>query len=308
MLRNFLLSNRKILLFVLKVYCQIYRIKLDESLHGKVSLTKRDKRIMVSQNHLVYLRDIVPHFSFYFKAVKASVDSTTGREVMSVDYSEPKLQSVTGYNLGELWVPSLPEPIETSDIYVELTRPKEGMTVLDLGSYCGLTAIIFKNAVGSSGTVVSIEADPLNFDCAKKNIEAYEKQTGMGVKLLNRAVWSSNGSVQFLAESGLGSAVAQVLPRSSGKETVCVPTITLSSIVKEFSLPRIDIIKADIEGAEFESFSDAAFFSDHRPVIVFESGGKELRRIRSLLKSYGYVCKTHPQFGARLPLVVCKPV
>jgi FkbM family methyltransferase len=303
-IKNLLLANPSILFLMLVFYSYFFGINLTRAANDKIALTRNGNRIEISKSHLVYLRDIIPYFDFYFNASDPSINP---KGLLVVDYSEPKLHSVKGYDFGRLWIPSLPDPIETSEIYIKLTRPKAGMTVLDLGSYGGLTAISFKSSVGTSGRVVSVEADPINLECAKKNLASYEQQTGLGIDLLHAAVWNEEGTIQFVAESGLGSAVAHVLSRSSAQKTLSVPAMTLSSIADRFSLSKIDIIKADIEGAELEAFSDAEFFRKNRPVIVFESYGKQLREIESLLENYGYTCTKHKQVGARLPLVLCKP-
>jgi FkbM family methyltransferase len=303
-LKNLLISNYGLMFVLLKIYCKFYGISLLNVPSSKVSISKQKRTIYISKNHLVYLIDIIPFFDFYFNAVKASSNSD---EESFVDYSGPKLQSVVGYNLDKLWVPSLPEPIETSNSYIKLSNPASGMTIIDLGSYCALTAITFKNVVGQSGIVVSVEADPVNFECSSKNLESFEEHSGMDVKLLQAAVWNSDGSTEFLAEFGLGSAISEVLPRARGLKTLTVPTMTLSSIANHYQLERVDIVKADIEGAELEVFSDAEFFSKYKPKIVFEGGGKSLRKIEALLISYGYKCERHFQVGARLPLVMCEP-
>lgn len=109
----------------------------------------------------------------------------------------------------------------------------------------------------------------------------------------------------------MGSAVSSLLPRAKKENLVSVKSLTLSEIALTFNLSRVNVIKADVEGAEFQAFSDKAFFEKFRPVIIFEPAEESLRSTRlpeilKLLEGYGYIPEIHAQIGSKLPLVVCK--
>ena len=85
----------------------------------------------------------------------------------------------------------------------------------------------------------------------------------------------------------------------------------LSDLVSLQKMQIVDLIKADIEGAEYAAFSDKKFFAKFRPRLVFElapsaSPATEAEHLNDLLSGYGYEIQTVPQPGSEMPLVVCK--
>ncbi len=291
---------------VLRVYALVHGCHL--LAHGESILISKGARTMrLSMGHAPYVRDIVEEFETYFGAVE-SEPGPDGTDV--VDCSGRREHLLEGWNLFPILLPGLPEPMVTVRQYVALTAMSSGDNVIDLGAYAGVTAMAFQEVVGPSGRVVAVEADPENAACAHVNIGHYIKRRGYGPTLINAAVWSASGSVDFVAEGTLGSAVAQLLPRSHAIP-VSVRTLTLSELVVIASMERVDIIKADIEGAEFKAFSDASFFATRHPVLIFEPVGTtvhetQLEAIETLLAGYGYTFEVVRQHGSRLPLVVCR--
>lgn len=270
-----------------------------------IDVHRGERTIRISRNREPYVRDLVDDFDHYFDAVVHDSDSSG-----ICDYASVREQRLRGWDGPPVLVPGLPEPMETAEQYVALTRPMPGQTVLDLGAYAGVTAMVFCDSVGPRGRVVAVEADPTTAQCARSNFARFSASRGFGPALIEAAVWSSVGYVDFAAEGALGSAVADVLPRSVGS-TVRVPTTTLSGLVEQFGLSSVDVIKADIEGAEYQAFSDREFFERFHPTIVFEPAQTRRREtqlgvIANLLAEYGYRTTVYPQDGSRLPLAVCR--
>lgn len=266
-----------------------------------ITIRKRDLSIRLNPRFPAYVRDIVDEFDLYFQAVRD--------EGNDIDFSAPREHRLTGWELFPSLVPGLPEPMQTIIQYVALAGMKSGQSVLDLGAYAGITGCAFMEVVGPSGQVVSVEADPVNLSCARENIARYASLRGYCPLLLEGAVWSETGTIEFSAESSLGSAVTSVLTRANGKG-IEVPCFTLSDIMATTGLANVDIIKADIEGAEYWAFSDGEFFSKHHPTLIFEPALNSIREtnleaITELLRGHGYSVTLHQQVGSRLPLVVC---
>lgn len=251
--------------------------------------------------HFPYARDIIDEFDFYFDAV--------ANDGKSVDYSSPAKHDLIGWDLFPIVFPSLPEPLDTARQYIELTDMHPGQVVLDLGGYAGVAAMAFMETVGSDGAVISVEADATNYEALQENVRHYQEIRGFAPQILNAAIWSADGAVEYSAESNLGSAVTAVLARTRhGNSTV--PALTLSSLVDAYRLDRVDIIKADIEGAEYQAFSDERFFAHHHPTLIFEPAQSavkttQLSSLRRLLARFDYQVTTFDQDGSRLPLVVC---
>ena len=58
-----------------------------------------------------------------------------------------KLQDVIGYDLHQVMVPSIMEPVDAVKQYINFFNLNEDSVVLDLGSYSGLTAILFDKEI-----------------------------------------------------------------------------------------------------------------------------------------------------------------
>ena len=178
------------------------------------------------------------HFDHYFSAVIPLEISG----LSLVDYSTPRIHEVVGYDSHPIMFPSLAEPIVTTKQYLDFAGLHDGSVVLDLGAYSGLTSIVFDQAVGNSGRVVSVEADPLNIRCIKTNFNLYKKITGRRIELVEAAVWKDNDGISFSAEGNMGSSAVGHVGAYRG-QTVRVQTLTLGKIVEQFDLQRVTFHK-----------------------------------------------------------------
>jgi FkbM family methyltransferase len=289
---------------VLRVYSKIHGYKFLTT--SQVVIVQKDNReIWLRKDNLVYARDVIDEFDSYFGSVKPHA-SKSGMYI--ADFSKVRMHEVVDFDLFPVKLPGLPEPMSTVKQYIDLTKMTPGENVLDLGAYAGLTGISFQETVGAAGIVISVEADPTNFECTQINFDSYLALRGVSPRLVNAAIYSTTGFINFSCEAGLGSAVVDVQTRAV-KQIVKIPSLTLSELVLRQKLSRIDVIKADIEGAEYAAFSDSEFFANHHPRIIFEPAMNHLPETQLLslvvlLESYGYKCRVLPQAGSRLPLIL----
>jgi FkbM family methyltransferase len=296
--KRFFHSHKILVIRYLKLLALHHKIELKFD-SKKILITKIEKFITLDINHLPYVRDIIRNFEFYYSATSSNLK----------DYSVTKDQDISGFKNFPLLTPSIPEPLETVNLYLEILNLVEGDTVLDLGAYSGLSSIKFQERVGRSGKVVSVEADPENARCCEVNFHRFFLEFGYSPLLVNKAIWSEITQISFSAEHSLGSAVSILLPRAKPGGQL-IQTTTLSEVAASLNLRKIDAIKADIEGAEYFAFLDEEFFKKFHPKIVFESAEEssiftKSENIISLLQKYGYSCQIHEQLGSQLPLIVC---
>lgn len=128
--------------------------------------------------------------------------------------------------------------------------PKEGDTVIDIGAHIGRYTITSSKQVGNTGKVVAIEADPDNFQLLKRNI-ALNKLTN--VMPLNYAVFSERTKIKLYEQSASAKYNSIMLTRAAKtKNYVEVNADTLDSILELNGVNRVNWIKIDVEGAEFE--------------------------------------------------------
>ncbi len=128
--------------------------------------------------------------------------------------------------------------------------PKEGDTVIDIGAHIGRYTITSSKQVGNIGKVVAIEADPDNFQLLKRNI-ALNNLTN--VLPLNYAVFSERTKIKLYEQSASAKYNSIMLTRAATtKNFVEVDADTLDSILQLNEVNKVNWIKIDVEGAEFE--------------------------------------------------------
>lgn len=274
-------------------------------------ITKDYKKIKLSFSSRVMLYDAIYEFDDYFSAVKpVEIDG-----FLTVDYSKPIKHEVIGYNLHNMYCPSIIEPINISEQYLDFAQIKEDSIVIDLGAYSGLTSILFdrkisENNTNANGKVIAIEADKKNLFCLIKNFELYKNKTGRYINYLYSAISDKDGIIEFLSEGGMSSnSVTQnsILKLIRGGERIKVPSITLHSLAEKYNLDKIDFIKCDIEGAEKDIFEDEIFFEKYAPRIIVEthyaSGIMTSEKVIEVLKKYNYKVSEFKQKSSQFPLL-----
>ena len=134
----------------------------------------------------------------------------------------------------------------------EYVRPlRAGDIVVDIGAYTGDYTIFASRKVGPTGRVIAIEPDPNNARRLRNNLRGELDN----VTVLEAALWSAPGRMQFkFAECGLQSGPTVCVDESIPGTKDMVEVTTLDELIKGLKLPRVDVLKMDIEGAEIEVF------------------------------------------------------
>jgi FkbM family methyltransferase len=120
----------------------------------------------------------------------------------------------------------------------------ENAYILDCGAHIGLSVIYFKS-ICPSAHIVCFEPDMTNFRLLEKNILSHQLKN---VEAKNEAVWSENTFLNFNQEGNMASKIDS----NSTVNTVSVKTRRL----KDYLIQKIDFLKIDIEGAEYNVLQD----------------------------------------------------
>lgn len=120
--------------------------------------------------------------------------------------------------------------------------------ILDCGANIGLSVIYFKQLFPAA-KIIAFEPDEKIFYMLKENIEQFNFSD---VELINKGVWKSETTLSFLAEGTLGGRVAE--KSDYGNNVVSIQTTRL----REYLDTRVDFLKIDIEGAEYDVLLDCA--------------------------------------------------
>ncbi|WP_017652981.1 FkbM family methyltransferase [Fortiea contorta] len=122
--------------------------------------------------------------------------------------------------------------------------------IIDCGANVGYSAVYLLNKYPQA-KIIAVEPDPENFELCAQNLAPY----GDRVHMINSAIWSS--TVDLVIDRPLqdnGEWAVQVRPCEPG-ETPALNAIDIKSLLDNFDLKTVDILKVDIETAELEVFA-----------------------------------------------------
>lgn len=127
--------------------------------------------------------------------------------------------------------------------------PEHGV-IIDIGAHLG-TFMLY--AISKEvGEVYCYEPDPVLYDALLRNVT--DNALSGKVKTFQAAVVGrSVGEVVFYQE---GNASGHIGFRGGDSEGIRVPARTLSEVIADSGLRRVDLLKMDCEGSEYEIVSD----------------------------------------------------
>jgi FkbM family methyltransferase len=118
--------------------------------------------------------------------------------------------------------------------------------IIDCGSNIGIS-ILYLKKIAPDARIIAFEPDEANYEILKKNIEINQLNH---IQLNKAAVWTENTELSFLVTGSMGSTIAM----NHGTNTVQVKALRL----KDFMHQKVDFLKIDIEGAEYQVLRDIA--------------------------------------------------
>ena len=116
-------------------------------------------------------------------------------------------------------------------------------TIIDCGANIGLS-IIYLKRLFPDANIIAFEPDKTNFELLQRNMSSFHLND---VKLEQKAVWKENTVISFVNEGSMSSRIEQA---SSSNDKVTAIKL------KDYLDRKIDFLKIDIEGAEFEVLKD----------------------------------------------------
>lgn len=152
-------------------------------------------------------------------------------------------QSISAYDYETLYY-LLREILLTEDYFfkTEIKNP----VIFDCGANIGISVLYFKMLYPES-TIVAFEPNPNLYALLDKNVKDNHLKN---IELHKEAVSGEAGEISFFINENLGSFLSSKFQHRGGDKEIHVPAVLLSKILEKY--PRIDLLKMDIEGSEFE--------------------------------------------------------
>lgn len=154
------------------------------------------------------------------------------------------------------------------DPAIHAASPLQHKFIVDAGGYIGTSAIALAKAFPEA-TIVSLEPAIENFEILKKNVSGFPN-----IKPRNVALGANEDTV-VLVDRGTKQWGFSVI-RSPGWDCQNpmllyeVKVVTLGMLMEEFGVAGVDLLKLDIEGAEYDLLRDGRSWVSSTRVVVAE--------------------------------------
>jgi FkbM family methyltransferase len=149
------------------------------------------------------------------------------------------------------------------EIYrIEFSNPCP--VIIDCGANIGMSVVYFKK-IAPQANIIAYEPDTVNFEFLQKNTVHLSN-----VKNVQAALWINNDNLEFEDVSAQGSKISSG-GIGSDKKIKIVEGVRLKDVLE--GQTDIDLLKVDIEGAEYEVIKDCRNSLTHVRNIFLEYHG-----------------------------------
>ena len=222
-----------------------------------------------------YLKDIEPdnkHLFEYIKAYQFVVDEFGYEPII-----QPGQLQILGWDLEYRCGAAFASFIDSILVrrLNDFIPANDNPLILDCGANIGLSSLSYKRQFPNA-RIIAFEPDPEFAPILRRNLE----RNGAGdVEMVDAAVWIENGTSQWRCEGIDGSHLSAETGETA--KTTTVRTVDLGDYLNE----PIDLIKMDIEGAEYE---------------VINHVGKRLKKVKAMSIECHLDQRTMVSFGKML--------
>ena len=144
-----------------------------------------------------------------------------------------------------------------------------GMTFFDIGANVGFVTLIAASLVGPSGSVHAFEPVPENIAAIRENLEL----NGIDwVELHETAVARRSGSASLIDSTvSAFSRLEQITSPTEARDRIEVAVTSIDELLASGSVPKPDVVKIDVEGAELEVIEGMRdTLAELKPVLLCE--------------------------------------
>lgn len=193
-------------------------------------------------------------------------------------------------NTDTYWILVLSRKLPTTTFLQFLGHEKEvkraikdikGDVFIDIGANLGFFSLTLKNRFKR---IISVEPEPNNF----LELEENSKNLSDNIECVNIAISNSNSKALLYLS---GKVSHSLLEAKSGQNSIEVDTLTLETLMERFHIEGVDLVKVDVEGAEWLVLEGARnVISKIRNWVIELHDWSKQDEMTQLLESYGYNC------------------
>jgi len=176
-------------------------------------------------------------------------------------------------------------------------------TFIDVGAFIGYYTLYAYSILRKKGevfSIVAVEPEPRNYEILRNRVVSIQN-----IMLVNEAVFIKDGeTVEFqigtsrvwlddLADAGsVSPTMWHVKEGFLSGEKIRVQSVRLDTLIRRFGFERVDLVKMDIEGAEYPVLTDPSLDLSKVENMVVEVhygfGSRESREIMRALAMHGF--------------------
>ena len=157
----------------------------------------------------------------------------------------------------------------------DLPLRRSPSTIIDAGANVGASVLWYRSKYPQA-RIIAVEPDPTTVRKLTVTLAGVP-----GVEIVAAALTKSAGRVQMVQSAH--SWASRVVDEQSGL-TVGVQGISLGDLLRDRGLSRVDLLKLDIEGSEWDVLPDAVAVADD--IVVEVHGEDRLSRLNALAPQF----------------------
>lgn len=183
-----------------------------------------------------------------------------------------------------------------------------GAVCIDVGAQMGYLSLAMATSAGRTTLVHAFEPEDINAARFRENMALNNIQN---VQLHREAVSNIEGTLHLFLSKTANAGTHSTLynERTVTEESIQIPATTLDAFARATNLPRLDLIKVDVEGAEFEVIQGAdSVLRTYRPRVILElcdrlqiERGLSSRQIKEFMVEHNYSAYTIADDGTPIP-------
>jgi FkbM family methyltransferase len=169
--------------------------------------------------------------------------------------------------------------------------------IIDCGANMGVSVLFFSQHYPGA-TIHAFEPEAPIYEILEQNVRNYGLTN---VTLHQKAVWTSETTLQFFTDKGMGGSVENVY---KNQKPVEVATVRLADFLQQ----PVDLLKLDIEGAEYAVLKDCELWLKNVKNLFVEyhsfiNKEQKLEEILAMLKEAGFRYHLRQSFSRARPFV-----
>lgn len=169
----------------------------------------------------------------------------------------------------------------SNSLLKEIKHRNEDANILDIGSSYGFLSTVWALTSAKRGIVYAFEASKDVF--VEANNTASKNKLQANLKYYNKAVYNHDGYIFVNRHDGTHASLSE----NETISTIKFPCTTIDSFILEENINRIDLIKIDVDGPEFEVLEGATkLLQRDKPIVIVETNGN--KEIANYLLELGY--------------------